>query len=370
MLFSPRLSLLARAPHAILPLALAASIIFIYVTFLSVAFATTCSPSFAWTALAIILVSFLWYLTLLSLWRACSTDPGTIPARVRLAFRGLAVEFTRRQHPEVSAPSTGSTASALVDERVALSVDSSAAASSDDLLESGFPRADAVRDGIYLRPGPHDPRWCRSCRAVKPPRAHHCSTCERCVLKMDHHCPWVGNCVGHDNYKSFFLLLVYGVAATLVVGVWWWPIELGHWEPFCARNEEERAEALDWQKSTTVFAALILNTAYFFMLILFVAVHAWLIASNQTTLESHFPPPDGRMPYSLGSVSANFKIVFGRLASTWGVPRLTTDVRDATCGGCDFSRTIEQAMAGDAPVLRDYPILVNVGACESASSNE
>ena len=33
--------------------------------------------------------------------------------------------------------------------------------------------------------------WCSLCKAFKPPRAHHCKTCRRCVVKMDHHCPWV-----------------------------------------------------------------------------------------------------------------------------------------------------------------------------------
>lgn len=32
------------------------------------------------------------------------------------------------------------------------------------------------------------PRWCGKCNAPKPPRAHHCSACGVCVLKMDHHC--------------------------------------------------------------------------------------------------------------------------------------------------------------------------------------
>ncbi|KAL8518046.1 hypothetical protein ACS0TY_009366 [Phlomoides rotata] len=56
-------------------------------------------------------------------------------------------------------------------------------------------------------------RKCDKCSVLKPPRAHHCRVCRRCVLKMDHHCAWVNNCVGQRNYKSFLLLVFYATVS-------------------------------------------------------------------------------------------------------------------------------------------------------------
>jgi palmitoyltransferase len=61
---------------------------------------------------------------------------------------------------------------------------------------------EVVARGFFLK-------TCEKCNCVKPPLTHHCSTCQRCVMRMDHHCPFVANCVGIANQKYFILFCTY-----------------------------------------------------------------------------------------------------------------------------------------------------------------
>ncbi|SCZ99567.1 BZ3500_MvSof-1268-A1-R1_Chr3-1g06106 [Microbotryum saponariae] len=60
---------------------------------------------------------------------------------------------------------------------------------------------------------------------LRPFRSHRCKHCAAVVLKMDHHCPWVGTCVGARNYKYFYnflqwsTLYTFYVFLTLLIGI-------------------------------------------------------------------------------------------------------------------------------------------------------
>ena len=52
---------------------------------------------------------------------------------------------------------------------------------------------------------------CKSCYVLRPTFTHHCSECHNCILDRENHCPWMNNCVGLFNRKSYLLFCMYSV---------------------------------------------------------------------------------------------------------------------------------------------------------------
>lgn len=52
-------------------------------------------------------------------------------------------------------------------------------------------------------------KYCTTCQIFRGPKVSHCKKCNNCVESFDHHCPWLGNCIGKNNYKYFLVFLIF-----------------------------------------------------------------------------------------------------------------------------------------------------------------
>jgi len=121
-------------------------------------------------------------------------------------------------------------------------------------------------------------RKCHGCMVYKPDRVHHCQACNQCVLRMDHHCPWIANCVGFRNYKHFLLVLFYGVLslAFLLIAM---RIRFSHvFSPILDMNYFLR-------RDLPIACAFIVCALLFLVLASFFTFHVYLTTHAMSTIE-------------------------------------------------------------------------------------
>ena len=51
---------------------------------------------------------------------------------------------------------------------------------------------------------------CGKCNILMPKeyKCGHCGYCNICIIGYDHHCPWVGKCIGKYNFIIFYFFLI------------------------------------------------------------------------------------------------------------------------------------------------------------------
>ncbi|KAL7408816.1 DHHC palmitoyltransferase-domain-containing protein [Mrakia frigida] len=141
---------------------------------------------------------------------------------------------------------------------------------------------DPGREDMEVKKLTGGPRYCSKCSAYKPPRAHHCKTCNRCILRMDHHCPWTANCIGHHNYASFVRFLTFvDVSCTynmVLVCSRIWDFAKGGENTYL--NEPSGREIIFVVLNLAACIPVLLSVGIFSL------YHYWSLWSNTTTIEA------------------------------------------------------------------------------------
>ncbi|KAF2887132.1 hypothetical protein ILUMI_19041 [Ignelater luminosus] len=155
-------------------------------------------------------------------------------------------------------------------------------------------------------------RYCSRCKHIKPDRAHHCTTCGTCVLKMDHHCPWVHNCVGFSNYKSFIIFLGY----TTLYCAFYAGTTLEYFINFLYEPSRKHEEI-------QLLIGFVVSSGFGSVVFSFFCYHMSLITKNQTTLEALREPifrdNNENLTFNIG-ICSNFGEVFGDQPCLWFFP--------------------------------------------------
>lgn len=131
---------------------------------------------------------------------------------------------------------------------------------------------------------------------------------------MDHHCDWVGNCIGFYNYKYFLNTLFYASLSTLII------VFSSHRVASVALN----VDTVPTGRAVFIVVAYVLACVLALVITLFFSFHVWLSTNQYTTIEYREKRSSSNLfkkqsPYDLGTYR-NLQAVLGENPLTWCIP--------------------------------------------------
>ncbi|XP_051575616.1 palmitoyltransferase ZDHHC18-A-like isoform X1 [Myxocyprinus asiaticus] len=151
-------------------------------------------------------------------------------------------------------------------------------------------------------------KYCFTCKMFRPPRTSHCSLCDNCVERFDHHCPWVGNCVGKRNYRFFYTFIVsLSFLTSFIFGC-----VISH---LTLRSQDMNSIIKAIEESPASIVELVICCLSIWSILGLSGFHTYLVATNLTTNEdikgswsSKIGEESGN-PYSYNNISTNCCVV-------------------------------------------------------------
>ncbi|XP_047310050.1 protein S-acyltransferase 8-like isoform X2 [Impatiens glandulifera] len=148
-------------------------------------------------------------------------------------------------------------------------------------------------------------KYCDTCMLYRPPRCSHCSVCDNCVERFDHHCPWVGQCIGKRNYRYFFLFI--SSAALLCMFVFSMSVLN---MKFLFDDHGTVWKAMKGSPASVVLIAFCFVSLWFVGGL--TGFHLYLVSTNQTTYENFRYRIDNRI-YDRGCLKNLWEVLCSKI---------------------------------------------------------
>ncbi|SCQ16867.1 palmitoyltransferase DHHC4, putative [Plasmodium ovale] len=154
-------------------------------------------------------------------------------------------------------------------------------------------------------------KYCYTCNIYRGVRTVHCSICDNCVEKFDHHCPWVGNCIGVRNYKYFvyFVFNLY-ILICITLGASIYKLTV------CINNLSDEGYNTEkifihiWKMATDSIILIIYTILTLWFVIGLLCYHIYTIVTNQTTYEQIKTFYQNDNPFNIGVLNNIKEILF------------------------------------------------------------
>ena len=152
-------------------------------------------------------------------------------------------------------------------------------------------------------------KYCSACDIYRPPRTIHCGTCGCCIERLDHHCPWIGTCVGKRNYK-YFIVFLWSVFLMELYSILFCSVHLS----FDLSSDQSNSFT-----GRQIFSIIILTLTSAFGIFVFYlfGYHQYLLCRNETTNENlkHSYAKFGN-PFQRGCLD-NLRRLFSGVKRNW-----------------------------------------------------